>query len=32
MDYDIMWQGKMLTKESFVQEDLLKICKWIMEI
>lgn len=31
-DHDIMWQGKMLTKESFVQEDLLKICKWIMEI
>ena len=31
-DHDIMWQGRILTKEIFVQEDLLKICKWIMEI
>ena len=25
-DYDIMWQGRELTKEIFIQEDLLKIC------
>jgi len=31
-DHDIMWQGRELTKENFIQEDLLKICNWIMEI
>ena len=25
-DHDIMWQGRELTKENFIQEDLLKIC------
>ena len=31
-EHDIMWQGRVLTKEIFIQEDLLKICNWIMEI
>lgn len=31
-EHDIMWQGRVLTKEMFVQEDLLNICKWLMEI
>ena len=31
-DYDIMWQGRELTEEKFIETDLLQICKWIMSL
>ena len=31
-EHKIMWQGRNFTEDSFMQEDLLTICRWIMEI
>ncbi len=31
-EHKIMWQGRTFTEDSFMQEDLLTICRWIMEI
>lgn len=30
--HEIMWQGRTFTEDNFMQEDLLTICRWIMEI
>lgn len=31
-EHKIMWQGRNFTEDNFMQEDLLTICRWIMEI
>lgn len=31
-EHKIMWQERNFTEDSFMQEDLLTICRWIMEI
>lgn len=31
-EHEIMWQGRIITEDSFMQKDLLTVCRWIMEI